>query len=99
MNVKKILLLTLVAVGFGSHGVAMADNALTQEQLVKSTQLSLQDLTANDSSMAAEISGFRVSTVGSNAQVIIDMNADGMQMSTKYVCIPQDQTMICDLQQ
>jgi hypothetical protein len=93
------LISILLALGFGAQTFAMADNSLTADQLVKATQLSLQDYATVEPDMFKDISGFRVSTVGKNAQVFLDMNSGGMHMSVQYVCVPQHQMMICNQQQ
>ena len=93
------LLALLVGSCIGYHGVALADNSLTSEQLMKATLNSLTDSKQSEPGMAKSISGFRTSTAGANAQVIIDMKADGMNMSSKYLCVPQGQDMTCSLQQ
>jgi len=94
----KLITLGLLASSIAS-GVAYADNALTTDQLMKATQNSLADYAATQPDMTKSISGFRVTTVGATAQVIIQMNADGMSMSAKYVCAPQADDMACNIQQ
>lgn len=88
----------LVIFSFASSGIAMADNALTADQLLKSVEVSVKDYSAVEPDMARSISGLRTTTMGANAQVTIEMNADGMRMSAKYLCAPQGQDMACNLQ-
>lgn len=90
---KNVLFAIVTTLGFVS--VAHADNALTAEQLLKSVQLAVQDQSATDPDMFKSISGLRTATVGDNAQVTVDMKADGMNMSVKYLCVPQGQNMVC----
>lgn len=80
-------------------GIAQGDNALTQEQLLKATQLSLQDYATLQPEMTRSVSGFKASTAGSTAQVLIFMNADGMQMTARYLCVVQNGGMTCRFQQ
>jgi hypothetical protein len=89
----------LFATGLSLSGFAMAANPLTSTQLMKAAQVALSANAAADPEMANSTSGFRIATVGSNAQVYVDMNADGMKMSAKYLCIPQAQEMACRIQQ
>lgn len=96
---QKIVIVLSFMAALLCSGVAMADNPLTSDQLLRATQLSLDDNAKVNPDMANSVSGFRVSTVGSNAQVYIDMNADGMKMSAKYLCAPQAKDMVCNLQQ
>ena len=79
--------------------VASADNPLTHEQLLSSIQLSLNDYAGADPDMARSISGLRTVTTGANALVSIEMNADGMKMTAKYLCVPRGEQMACRAQQ
>ena len=91
---RKILaVLTIIAAN-----VALADNALTNDQLTTSIQESLKDYSNVEPGMMKSISGLKVVTVGPNAQVTIEMKADGMNMSAKYTCAPKNNTMLCQLQ-
>jgi hypothetical protein len=85
--------------GLCTSGFAMAANPLTSVQLMKAVQVALTANAAADPDMANSTSGFRIATVGNNAQVYVDMNADGMKMAAKYLCVPQAQDMACRLQQ
>lgn len=81
-----------------SVATAKADNTLTQAQLLKATQLSLQDYATVEPDMAKSVSGFKTTTAGANAQVVINMDADGMHMTAKYLCVPQDGDLSCHFQ-
>ena len=94
----KTMLMIMIA-GLGLSGAARADNPLTADQLVKSIQVSLTDQARNDGSMFKSISGLRTTTTATNATVAIDMKSDGMNMSVKYLCVPQGQDMACRIQQ
>lgn len=84
---------------FSASGIALADNTLTNDQLIKSIQAAVADYSTNvDPEMAKSISGLRTTTVGMNANVTIEMNADGMKMSIKYLCAPQGPAMVCNIQ-
>ncbi|HEY8278441.1 MAG TPA: hypothetical protein VIH99_02380 [Bdellovibrionota bacterium] len=78
---------------------AQAVAPLSTDQLVRSIQESLKDYTAQDPEMAKSITGLKVVTVGTNAQVLIEMKTDGMNMTAKYLCIAQGQSMACREQQ
>lgn len=78
---------------------AFAANPLTADQLLRSIQLSSADYSRAEPDMSKSISGMRVATVGQNAQVTLDMKADGMNMSAKYLCVVQGQDMACRQQQ
>ena len=80
-------------------GLAKADNSLTEEQLLKATQLSLQDYATAEPEMTRSVSGFKVSTSGNNAVVVINMDADGMHMIAKYLCVTQGTDLSCHIQQ
>lgn len=79
--------------------VAKADTTLSTDQLIKSIQNSVNDCKANQPDMANAITGLRVSGIGTNAQVIIEMNSSGMTMNTKYICVPAGNDMNCNMQQ
>ncbi len=93
----KKLILGFLAIA--ATNVAMADNALTNDQLTTSIQESLKDYANVEPGMMNSISGLKVVTVGPNAQVTIEMKADGMNMSAKYTCAPKNTAMLCQLQQ
>lgn len=78
---------------------AKADNPLSAEQLLRALQVATTDYTANDPEMAKSISGLKTTTSGSNAVVMIEMNADGMKMTAKYLCVPRSNEMACRFQQ
>ena len=80
-------------------GTAIAANPLTTDQLTKSIQESVKDYSSVEPDMSKSISGIRVVTVGSNAQVTLEMKTDGMNMSAKYLCVAQGQSMACRMQQ
>ena len=97
---NKTNVLTILALVFTIGAVtAKADNSLTQAQLLKATQLSLQDYATVEPDMAKSVSGFKTTTSGANAQVVINMDADGMHMTAKYLCVPQDADLSCHFQQ
>ena len=78
---------------------AKADNPLSTDQLLRALQVATADYTANDPEMAKSISGLKTSTSGSNAVVTVEMNADGMKMTAKYLCVPRASEMACRFQQ
>lgn len=78
---------------------ARADNPLNQAQLLKVTQLSLQDYAVNEPEMTKSVSGFKTVTAGNNAKVSIVMDADGMHMTANYLCVPQGADFSCHVQQ
>ena len=92
-------MLMITTAGLGVCGAARADNPLSSDQLVKSIQFSLMDQAKTDPSMFKSISGLRTTTTGTSATVSIEMKADGMNMSVKYLCVPQGQDMACRIQQ
>jgi hypothetical protein len=93
-------IITMVAFSVGLiYGVAKADNPLAQDQLLKAVQSSSADYANIEPSMTKSVSGFKVTTLGNNAQVIIYMDADGMNMTAKYLCVPQGENMACHFQQ
>lgn len=95
----RILTSVLFILTSGLTITALADNPLTTEQLVKAVQASLKDYATVEPDMSRSISGFRTSTSGKRAQIIIDMNSDGMKMSARYVCASQGAEMVCNQQQ
>ena len=98
MSLKPLFLIA-PAIAFAFGTAALANNALTEAQLLKATQLSLQDYAANEPDMTNLVSGFKTTTTGNNATVIINMDADGMHMTAKYLCVPQDGDISCHFQQ
>jgi len=96
---SRLTLFTVFATALIFSALAKADNALTNDQLVKSIQVALADYASGDPEMSKSISGLRSSTVGGTASVTIEMNADGMKMSAKYLCAPRAAEMACRLQQ
>jgi hypothetical protein len=94
---RKLIVAVLGFSGFASS--AFAANPLTADQLLRSIQLSSQDYSRSEPDMSQSISGLRVATLGQTAQVTIDMKADGMNMSAKYLCAVQGSDMSCHLQQ
>lgn len=96
---RNIVTLALFAFILGSPLTALAENTLTADQLLKATQQAISEAANEDPDMAKSISGFRVTTVGPNASVTVEMNADGMRMSSKYLCAPRGETMTCRPQQ
>lgn len=96
---RTLFTLALFASLLSSPLAALAENTLTTDQLLKATQQALSEAANEDPDMAKSISGFRVTTVASNASVTVEMNADGMRMSSKYLCMPRGETMTCRLQQ
>lgn len=94
----KRMFLMIPAIALTLGFTAKADNTLTQDQLMKATQHALQDSSTADPTMAKSISGFKTTTVGANAQVIINMDADGMHMTEKYLCVAQDGDLSCHFQ-
>jgi phosphotransferase system IIB component len=96
---KKMLLMTFTAGSLLSASIAKADNAFTVDQLVQATQLSLQDYEKVQPDMAKSISGFKTATAGNTVQVVINMNADGMNMTAKYLCVLQGAALACRSQQ
>jgi hypothetical protein len=95
MKILNVLLLTALA----TPSIALADNSLSSTQLVGAIQAAVADYSSVDPDMARSISGVRATTVGANASVLIEMNADGMKMSAKYSCAPRGQEMACRSQQ
>ena len=96
---KNLILATMVAATFGIFAnVALADNTLSADQLMKATQASIADYTTVDAEMVKALSGFKVTTMGANAVVILNLEADGMHMSAKYLCQPQAADMVCHAQ-
>ncbi|MGZ3671309.1 MAG: hypothetical protein ACXVCI_14715 [Bdellovibrionota bacterium] len=93
-----VIALSLIA-GFTMSSLARADNALTADQLMKSIQNAAGAYERADPVMSKSISGFRVVTMGANAQVTIEMKADNMNMSAKFLCVAQGQDMVCRQQQ
>jgi hypothetical protein len=87
-----------VSVFFCLLGTARAANTLSSDQLMKSADLALKDYALVEPDMSASISGIRSVTVGTNAIVTLEMNADGMKMSAKYICIPKADGMNCNQQ-
>jgi hypothetical protein len=88
--------LAVAILGFtGLCSNAFAANPLTADQLLRSMQLSSIDYARAEPDMSKSISGLRVATVGQTAQVTIDMKADGMNMSAKYLCVVQGTDMAC----
>jgi hypothetical protein len=97
---QKSLFINLIVVATSTLFLnqAKADNPLSQEQLIKATQAALLDYSGIEAEMVKSLSGFKVTTVGTNAQVILNLEADGMHMSAKYLCLPQGADMICHIQ-
>ena len=95
----KILVGLLLVAAFGTSGIALANPALTSDQLVKAVQSSLKDYSTVDPDMSKAITGIRSIAVGPNAKVTLEMKMDGMNMSVTYICVPQGQDMACNLQQ
>lgn len=89
----------MIAIMMTLTGSAFAANPLTANQLTQAIAESVKDYSAQDSEMAQSISGLRVVTVGTNAQVTIEMKTDGMNMVAKYLCVAQGASMACRQQQ
>ncbi len=97
--IKSCLIVSMVVMGAGFFGnQAHADNTLSAEQLMKATQASIADYSTVEVEMVKSLSGFKVTTVGANAVVILNLEADGMKMSAKYLCQPQVADMVCHIQ-
>lgn len=96
---KKKMIAVLFVASTAVCTLAQADNALTSDQLMKSIQNSVKDYATVQPDMARSISGLSTKTTGTNAQVTIQMNADGMSMSAHYICAPQGDDMACNIQQ
>ena len=77
---------------------AKTDNALTQEELLKVTKLSMDDYTTEYVEHAKHLSGFKVSTVGMDAKVTLSITHDGMTMTANYFCVRQEATFVCKAQ-
>lgn len=92
------LTMGILMMGLSTASVAMADNALTTDQLQASIRNAVADYATVEPDMSKSISGLRVVAVGSNAQVTIEMKADGMNMSAKYLCVVQGNDMACQQQ-
>lgn len=96
---RNVVLGLLLASGTVASSAALADNPLTTDQLMRAAQLCVKATQDADPSMANSISGFRTVTVGKSVQVVVDSKADGMNMSAKYLCVPQGPDMTCRVQQ
>ncbi len=94
---RKLAIAILGISGFCTS--AFAANPLTADQLLRSIELSSMDYARAEPGMSKSISGLRVATVGQTAQVTIDMKADNMNMSAKYLCVVQGADMACRPQQ
>ena len=92
-----MLKLVLLSAVLGNS--AFAANVLTTQQLQNAINESVKDYTSREADMAQSITGLKVITVGSNAQVTIEMKTDGMNMSAKYLCVAQGPNMACRQQQ
>ena len=90
---KKLLLALTLAT------VASANNPLTEAQLMKAAQLSMDDYARTEPTMTSSVSGFKVTTQGNNAVVIINMDSDGMHMTAKYLCIQDGADLGCHFQE
>ena len=87
-----------IGVFFCLIGTARAANTLSSDQLMKSADHALKDYALVEPEMSVSISGIRSVTVGANAIVTLEMNADGMKMNAKYICIPKADDMNCNQQ-
>ena len=90
---------TILKTGFLATEVpATTGNALTQEELLKVTKLSMDDYTTENPEHAKHISGFKVSTVAQDAKVVLSVAHEGMVMSANYFCVRQEASFVCTAQ-
>ena len=95
MKHKIPVVLSLLFLLAGYSKSAKADNALSQEELMAITKLSLDDYTANNPEHAKHIAGFKTITVKTDGKVTLTINHDGMTMTSSYYCVRQDASFVC----
>ncbi len=92
----RILGLIAFCLGVSGASILASDNPIAQTELLTLTKSALDDYSAQNPELVLKVTGFKVTTTGTDAKVLIYVDHDGMIMQGNYACIRQlDRTFVC----
>ena len=98
MKINAKALMFAIATVVITPSLTLADNPLSQPELLTLTKIALDDYTTNNPEHSKHVSGFTTTTVKEDAKVKLLINHEGMPMLANYFCVRQETTFVCTAQ-